>query len=523
MVNYTAPYRFVPTSLGNECANQLFAAGRKFMDFGQGVSTGLKVKIAVFGISLFSVPLLDLKYDCAVGAASIPLQTQGFRGIAKLTTTFKTLLFGFIQITKSGYDKEATASTSYLPVDGVPGSFNTILDFQELRNYQSGIGNWYFNQDQFLFSIKIPKTPISLKFYAFAKAYQFNSGTFTTQYTSLPVGSALDVAPFDAGSFNAKFVNGVNPNYPSPANTYIAQESVPAQSLYNNASMRFTARNARFLFNEMEGVTPNNETCSQECQQTGFLLLGDDIFCIGSRTYFVNGLPPNASVLWTVTPAGICSLATNANRTATLTKITDGVVSLTAVISFCNSTVTLTKNIVIGTPVPQQINGPDYDLCFGGTQNTSGIFSVPNPSSSLSYFWQIDGIGAGSGQSISVNARRWGIGNFVIRVRTYTALCGYSEWYESSFAVVNCNNFRFMISPNPSTNQVTVSVDEKAGSSKIKAIEIVSRMGVKVYNQSFGSGNTQVTLPVGNLPPDIYTVRVFDGINWYSQNMVVQR
>lgn len=527
MVNYNAPYRFVPTSLGNECANQLFTEGRKFMDFEQGAGTGLKMKVALklslFSINLFTVPLLDLKYECAVGAASIPSQTQSFREVARLKTVFKILLFGLIQIDKTGYDKQASASNTYLPLDGVPGSINTILDFQELRNYQSGIGNWYFSQDQFLFEIPIKKLSLSLKFYAFVKAYQYNSGIFTTQYTTLPVGSALDAAPFDGGIFSAKFVNGTNPSYPSPAATYIAQESVAAQGLYNNASMRFTARNARFLFKEMEGVTPNNEICSQECQPSGYAITGQNIFCTGSQTYRVNGLPPNATVTWSVTPAGIVSTTVNADRSITLQKIQDGIVTLSVTFNSCNQTTPLSLTVAVGTPIPEEIIGPDYDLCFGGTQNTSGIFYIPNASSLITYQWQINGVGAGGGTSISVSGRRWGIGYHTIRARSYSSQCGYSAWYESSFGVVDCSGFRFMVSPNPSKDNITISTDTKAGSLKIKAVEIISRMGVKVFNQSFGNGNQQVNLFIGNLPPDVYAVRVFDGTNWYAQNIIIQR
>ncbi len=291
------PYQFVPTSLGNECARPLFTAGRLFMDFGQGIGAGAKVKVSIFGITIVTIPLVDLKYDCAVYAGSIPVPNAPGRKIAEVKTVFKFMLFGFIQVDKSGYDKFAAAPTTYLAVDGVPGSFNTILDLSELRNYASGVGNWYFNYDQFLFELKIPKTPIKLKFYAFAKAYQYNSGVFTTQYTALPVGSALDVDPFNSNTFTEKYVNGVNTNFPSKGNTFIAQETNTALSLFNNASMRFTARNARFLFKEMEQF-PNVENCSSECSNP-YSISGLGTIC-NSAVYSIPGLPRGATVQWVI-------------------------------------------------------------------------------------------------------------------------------------------------------------------------------------------------------------------------------
>ena len=292
MVNYAAPYRFVPTSLGNECANPLFAAGRKFMDFDQAIAVGLKMKVSIglslFSINLITVPLFELKYQCLVGASSIPPQTQLFREVSRLNVGFKYILFGLIEIKDKGsYFKGASAPNTYLPIDGVPGSINTFLEFKELRNYASGVGNWYYSPEDFLlFTISI-KEVVKLKFYSFIKAYQYNSGIFTTQYTALPVGSALDVDPFNGSTFTQKYVNGFNQNFPSKGNTFIAQESVSSQSLFNNRSMRFTARNARFLFNEME-QQPNSEVCSGECANPYFIAGADPVCTTG--TFTVPGL-----------------------------------------------------------------------------------------------------------------------------------------------------------------------------------------------------------------------------------------
>ena len=111
------------------------------MDFNQGVGAGVKAKLSVFGITIVTIPIADLKYDCAVYASAIPAPNATNRRIAEVTTVFKFMLFSFIQVVKSGYDKSATAPTTYLAIDGVPGSFNTILDFGELRNYSNSVGN----------------------------------------------------------------------------------------------------------------------------------------------------------------------------------------------------------------------------------------------------------------------------------------------------------------------------------------------------------------------------------------------
>lgn len=155
----TQPFKFIATSLGNECARELFIAGREFINFGEMTSTGLKIKAALsligshrrLELGLFTIPILDIKFETQVSARSIPTQTTSNRIITKYTYLSKNTLFGgLIELRKSGVDEIALAPQNLLPIDGVPGSINTLLDFTELRNYQRGVGNYYFNFDEYL-------------------------------------------------------------------------------------------------------------------------------------------------------------------------------------------------------------------------------------------------------------------------------------------------------------------------------------------------------------------------------------
>jgi len=143
---------------------------------------------------------------------------------------------------------------------------------------------------------------VKFSLYGFFKTSKYNSGIFNTNYTSLPVVSALDVIPFNTNTFTQKYVNGVNQNFPSKGNTFIAQETVTSQSLFNNASMRFTARNARFLFKEMENL-PNLENCLGECSNA-YYIDGANFFC-NNGDYFIPGISRNAMVNWNVSNQNI--------------------------------------------------------------------------------------------------------------------------------------------------------------------------------------------------------------------------
>jgi hypothetical protein len=466
------PWQFVPTSLGNECAAPLFPAGRQFMNFGLGTATGVKAKLSVFGITIpAAIPLIDLKYDCAVFASSVPSPAETNRKIAELKTVFKFVLFGLIQVAKSGYDKKADVPSSYLAVDGVPGSFNTILDFSELRNFQSAVGNWSFSQDFHLFDIPIYKNVVKLKFYAFIKAYAYNSGEFTTQYTALPVGSALDVDPFNSSTFTQKFVNGSNPAFLSKGNTYIAQETNTSQSLYNNASMRFTARNARFLFKEME-LLPNSDNCSPECANP-YAIAGTDPVC-ASSTFFVQGLQRGVSVNWLISPSGFATL-TVIDGKAIVNRISnaDAVVTLTANIGAgCTSGSTITRQIVIGRGVSSLSFTQCIVTCDAGPYLFANIAPVPGATACN---WYYKDMSNSSNPFVFLEDAMFGTDwplirgnrNYTIRAEVITP-CGNVIGDYVVFAP-SCRGMRVAASPNPVSDNLNISffdVDDVSSTTK---------------------------------------------------------
>ena len=191
------------------------------------------------------------------------------------------------------------------------------------------------------------KEVVKLKFYGFVKAYQNNSGTFTTQYTALPVGSALDVDPFNSN----------------------------------------TARNARFLFNEMENLN-NTENCSSECTNPYFI--GGLPSICNNAIYLIPGLPRGATVQWAIsneTSTGLVSFQTpnpnpNPNHT---TIIRNGT---------ANGTFTLTANITGGcagqpTSLSRTITAgiAPTDLSVMYMRNNNGFQNVifPNPIHAVVY------------------------------------------------------------------------------------------------------------------------------------------
>ncbi len=564
MVTFSAnnqPYQFVATSLGNECATPLFEAGRKFMDFGSQTAVGIKIKVSLglligrshrMDIGLFSIPISELKYETIVFARSIPTQITLPGIITAYTYNYKfTLLNGSVIVDKDGVDEVAIAGTNLLPIDGVPGSFHTLMDFTELRRFQNSFYPFSFSYDEYITTLfKIPiKKILGVKFslYGFFKASMYNSGIFNTNYTSIPVGSALDVSPFNTSTFTQKYVNGVNSNYPSKSNNFIAQESVTSQGLYNNASMRFTARNARFLFNEMEGL-PNYENCSNECSNP-FLISGSNTICT-SGSFSIPGLPTGASVAWTVSPSNIADLSCTNCLFPSLTKVNNGKVMLTATVTnacFLQG-LQVQSEITIGTPSPY-IGGTFNDGGSGGNQPLEGTvnevlnttvyislsgspfqFTWENFYTNGNVSWYHPTVG-NEGLVINFYPPPIFYGDYIGFDINRTNICGTAS--EPLFFYYAGPTQYYRVAPNPVQSTFTITQLEqkklsplipkkKEVSKDLIKIQIIDKMGKQVFEQSFSNFTKSATINVSALKADIYTVRVFTKDHEELHKIVVQ-
>jgi hypothetical protein len=537
MVTFTTPaqpFRFVATSLGNECARPVFQSGRIFMDFGESQSFGLKLKLTLSFLKIISkkledavsisIPLIESKNEIQIFARDIPASNESNREIAKCKNTFKIILFGFITVTKSGIDATATAPSHFLPVDGVPGSFKTMLDFRELWRYADGIGNFYFSIEEKLFSFPIIKGVVKGSIAAFFKAKEYNSGVFSTQYTEVPVGSALDVAPFNSNTFTQYYANGNNAIHPSSSDTYIAQETVLTNNLFNNVSRRFTARNSRFIFKEMENVA-NLENCSAECGNP-LVLEGPNDIC-ASANYQVQGIRRGTSFSWTVSPSsGIVSHVANGTQ-ITLTRIgsANGYVLLTANIGAgCSPATTITKQIAVGSPAPVGVIFENTDpLCIDhraplGVKTVTVYPQLPG----TTYQWQVNGVTRNGNGGVFTIIHSWCVnGTNSIRVRAYKCdtWSAWSEfdYFEATWCGTRMTESAYTMSPNPVTDKLTIGANLDM---LIKEVRVKDKQGVVKQLIRLPEGSKIASLNLFGLPSDIYFVEVFDGKEWRTQKVI---
>lgn len=199
-------YRFVATANGNECANPLFSPGKTFINLGAGVSAGIYARFL-----FFKAPILSYKLGVAVEAYALPAAGSTNK-IARVYAENSLKLFGFINIFKQLYNNTAYAPGTHLAVDGVPGSNYPLLDVDAL-NQLTTLPIFKVN-----LYVSFPLGPFLGAYFG---VYAYNAGV-SYNFTFVSVGSALDVSPYNTQTFSQKYVNGVNPSYPSTSETFIA-------------------------------------------------------------------------------------------------------------------------------------------------------------------------------------------------------------------------------------------------------------------------------------------------------------
>ena len=342
-------YRFIATSLGNECAHPVFSPH----------------SLLVYSDIQGFLNLLLITYKLHINARAYSLPSLGGTDeIAHFELSSKWKLFGFITISKNVYNNTAYASGSQLPVDGVPGAQNPA--YKAIPNFAVDVDLRILDV-----SVIIVGQP--------------------TQFTFIPTASALDVTPYDNSALQQKYVGGLNGSYPSSSATYIAQETVQGNAAQtNNAHIRFTARNTHWMFNEMEGLA-NDQNCSSECSPSvsNFSMNGVNPLCTSS-SFNVNNISTNAVVNWSANPSYIVNLNPNGSQ-VTVTPRQFGDVTLTAQLSNgCASTpVSVSKTIHVGNPPYPAISASGFVKQFSPGV-WKGMVELVSTIPTF-YQWSIDG------------------------------------------------------------------------------------------------------------------------------------
>ena len=482
-------YSFVATSLGSQCGNSLFPAYQQLVNSDADAYA-------------FLFPLLSYRFRTTVKAYALPA-TSSTSLIASLLLKSKFKLFGLITISKQIYNNSAYAPGTQIPVDGAPGGKYTLIDGTVPR-------------------IKI-FAPIPGLLGILGYVY-VNSGTLPKEFCFVPAGSALDVSPFNTSTFSQKFVSGINPNYPSTSKNYIAQETI-STGVYNNDHPRFTARNAEWIYDQMENIA-NTLNCSTECSPDLSVSISTNPICT-SALASIAGLPPSASVTWSATPSGVVSITPNGQQ-ANITKVSSNNVTITGTVNSCNS---YTKTVHAGGygSSDYPVSGPSNASCNNYVTYTT--VQLPG-ATNYAWFYPNNWTYVSGQGTYSLTLRTNNInGNYQVGVRVANS-CDAG----GSPAVINtymsgCSGF-YIISPNPASSNVSVNVAQNNSMANLSesssAQSQISISQINIYDQV---GNLKIhkvygnikntSLDVSNLPTGIYVIDITDGTYKETQKLQV--
>jgi len=251
-------------------------------------------------------------------------------------------------------------------------------------------------------------------------------------------------------------------------------------------------------------------------------IIGSDNLCT-TAAYTINGLPPGASVNWSVTPTGMVTSSISGN-TITLTKVgtTNAAITLTGTYT-CNGTPNSIQKTVYVGPVTPHISSTITNQGMT-TVNYTATPVVPG----ATYKWYDSGIldsqGPSNTYSISLDC---GVEAYISCKITTT--CGTSLPSNEYKVRGRCNK-SFIISPNPSSNVLTIAIDQSGDvkqkrsgvNGMIKRINVADANGVIKKHFSNKEGIAQLTIDISDLKAGFYVVSIFDGRQWETHKLIVQ-
>ncbi|MGE5107924.1 MAG: T9SS type A sorting domain-containing protein [Sphingobacteriales bacterium] len=233
-------------------------------------------------------------------------------------------------------------------------------------------------------------------------------------------------------------------------------------------------------------VTSVNETLS---------IIGSNPLCGGSSIYSIANLPTCGAVVsnWNATPGGIVQITDNGNNTATVTKLANGQVTLTATVTLTNACNTSTPNLSFplssgAFPLTgyyfvnsnynqptQNTLGPNNAAIFLPANQFFGVTAyisntnIPSPSwaratSSYPFTWSSSGIQLNfSGYSGTVAySQRNGTFDF-----TANTGCGLTTTTFTWPVIPTSSSFSVIVSPNPATDNLAVSIEGEPTITKV--------------------------------------------------------
>jgi hypothetical protein len=271
--------------------------------------------------------------------------------------------------------------------------------------------------------------------------------------------------------------------------------------------------------------------CVKVCP-TNVSMTGLNPLCTTS-TYILTNPPAGVNYSWTASPLNVVSIVPSGSQ-ASITKQSGAWVTITANLSTCGGTnYEVSKYIHAGGygSSDYPVTGPST-VCKNNYAYYSTVSNLPG-ATGYSWFWpsNVTYSGGQNTPNLSLYASSVGGGAVGVRVAS-TCDAGGSP----AIQFLNVNSCGFSVSPNPSTGQVTVSMNSlspiKSGASTessttvgnlIYQVKVIDPSGTLKQAANYPGGIASLNLNLGNLPNGIYTIQVFDSFSWSSEQVILMK
>jgi Secretion system C-terminal sorting domain/Pregnancy-associated plasma protein-A len=262
-------------------------------------------------------------------------------------------------------------------------------------------------------------------------------------------------------------------------------------------------------------------------------LLGPDRVCTSS-SYNVTNLA--STVTWSAIPSGIVTLTPGANNTVTVTRLTDGNITLRATSGF----LVLNKAVIVGSPVPTPPITEIKKPCPNGTINGIYVADVNAPGNVVNHIWSCTSCNIISPYGSRNTNVEIGL-NLGVSYATSFNLTAQSVGICGNLSAPTTNTFytdggsacggggqelRMAMSPNPASTQLNLSLsntdpNRRAIPNETIEVSIFNSFQKLVYNNKFAT--MEIQLNVSTLPTGLYTLRIVRGIDIVTKTFSIVR
>lgn len=468
-------YSTIAVSLGAECGAPVLDPSTQLIHANGNIFLGSNL----FGVG----------FDAEVIVNSLPNP-----GVSTLLSKFRFSIDSeilFIPIEVDVVNKSYFSPTNLIPWDGVPGGTYNLRD---------------------QVSFRVPNSTIAL-----LPSFYFHSGSnfYNGDFCFVPTVSALDVTTINQTTVYSPYSGGVSVTNVARVNNFIAQARKGTSNIYNETHPRFNARNAEWIYREMENPVNNTINCSQLCHPDYGVSISPPYFlCYNApQNVVLNGsFPPGATITWSVSPAAYFSNSSGTGKTATLNIVNSsyaGPVQIGyQVLGLCQP-LSISTNIWVGPPAGQ-INGPTEvypDQVYVYEAGPNG-----NP---YGFQWTISGSGFNWGYSDTQPTVQvyWSGGGTEGYVHLHsTNGCGSTD---STLPVTitiegGCNPCQIVVPfPNPAKEELTVSIEDLSQTKEFHGpyqVFMHDLSGVTVVKTT--TEKQVIPIDIRSVKPGLYFLRV---------------